>query len=187
MSHGRKIAVIGLGYVGLPVAVSFARAGVPVVGFDIDAARVAELREGNDRTREVEVQDLHHPSLVFTADSTELKRADFYIVTVPTPIDEARRPDLRAMIGASRSVGSALKKGDIIVYESTVYPGAVEEDCVPILAETSGLKPGVDFTVGYSPERINPGDKQHRFETITKVVSAQMTGRWKSLLPSMDR
>jgi UDP-N-acetyl-D-galactosamine dehydrogenase len=173
MSHGRKIAVIGLGYVGLPVAVSFARAGVPVVGFDIDAARVAELREGNDRTREVEVQDLHHPSLVFTADSTELKRADFYIVTVPTPIDEARRPDLRAMIGASRSVGSALKKGDIIVYESTVYPGAVEEDCVPILAETSGLKPGVDFTVGYSPERINPGDKQHRFETITKVVSAQ--------------
>jgi len=173
MSHGRKIAVIGLGYVGLPVAVSFARAGVPVVGFDIDAARVAELREGNDRTREVEVQDLHHPSLVFTADSTELKRADFYIVTVPTPIDEARRPDLRAMIGASRSVGSALKKGDIIVYESTVYPGAVEEDCVPILAETSGLRPGVDFTVGYSPERINPGDKQHRFETITKVVSAQ--------------
>ena len=173
MSHGRKIAVIGLGYVGLPVAVSFARAGVPVVGFDIDAARVAELREGNDRTREVEVQDLHHPSLVFTADSTELKRADFYIVTVPTPIDEARRPDLRAMIGASRSVGSALKKGDIIVYESTVYPGAVEEDCVPILAKTSGLKPGVDFTVGYSPERINPGDKQHRFETITKVVSAQ--------------
>jgi UDP-N-acetyl-D-galactosamine dehydrogenase len=173
MKHGRKIAVIGLGYVGLPVAVSFARAGVPVVGFDIDAMRVAELRQGTDRTREVDVDDLRHPSLVFTADPEALKESDFYIVTVPTPIDEARRPDLRAMIAASRLVGSALKKADIVVYESTVYPGAVEEDCVPVLAETSGLVPGVDFTVGYSPERINPGDKQHRFETITKVVSAQ--------------
>jgi UDP-N-acetyl-D-galactosamine dehydrogenase len=173
MKHGRKIAVVGLGYVGLPVAVSFARSGVPVVGFDIDAARVAELRQGNDRTREVEAEDLGHSSLVFTADAAALKQSDFYIVTVPTPIDEARRPDLRAMIAASRSVGSALKKGDIVVYESTVYPGAVEEDCVPVLAETSGLKPGADFAVGYSPERINPGDKQHRFETITKVVSAE--------------
>src|SRR5882757_6363815 len=162
MKHGRKIAVIGLGYVGLPVAVSFARAGVPVVGFDIDATRVAELRQGTDRTREVDVDDLRHPSLAFTADPEALKESDFYIVTVPTPIDEARRPDLRAMIAASRSVGSALKKADIVVYESTVYPGAVEEDCVPVLAETSGLVPGVDFTVGYSPERINPGDKQHR-------------------------
>src|SRR6266550_1217190 len=134
MKHGRKIAVIGLGYVGLPVAVSFARAGVPVVGFDIDAMRVAELRQGTDRTREVDVDDLRHPSLAFTADPEALKESDFYIVTVPTPI---------------------------------------EEDCVPVLAETSGLVPGVDFTVGYSPERINPGDKQHRFETITKVVSAQ--------------
>ena len=173
MKHGRKIAVIGLGYVGLPVAVSFARAGVPVVGFDIDATRIAELRQGTDRTREVDVDDLRHPSLAFTADPEALKESDFYIVTVPTPIDEARRPDLRAMIAASRSVGSALKKADIVVYESTVYPGAVEEDCVPVLAETSGLVPGVDFTVGYSPERINPGDQQHRFETITKVISAQ--------------
>src|SRR5437868_2036564 len=173
MKHGRKIAVIGLGYVGLPVAVSFARAGVRVVGFDIDATRVAELRQGTDRTREVDVDDLRHPSLAFTADPEALKESDFYIVTVPTPIDEARRPDLRAMIAASRSVGSALKKADIVVYESTVYPGACEEDCIPVLAETSGLVPGVDFTVGYSPERINPGDKQHRFETITKVVSAQ--------------
>jgi len=173
MKHGRKLAVIGLGYVGLPVAVSFARSGVPVVGFDIDAARVAELRDGNDRTREVNVDDLRHTSLVFTADSAALKSSDFYIVTVPTPIDDARRPDLRAMIAASRSVGAALKKGDVVVYESTVYPGAIEEDCVPVLAEISGLKPGVDFTVGYSPERINPGDRQHRFETITKVVSAQ--------------
>ena len=173
MKHGRKIAVIGLGYVGLPVAVSFARAGMPVVGFDIDKDRVAELQRGNDRTREVEADELRHGSLLFTADSAALKQSDFYIVTVPTPIDEARRPDLRAMISASRSVGVALKKGDIVVYESTVYPGAVEEDCMPVLEQVSGLKAGIDFAVGYSPERINPGDKQHRFETITKVVSAQ--------------
>ena len=144
MKHGRKIAVIGLGYVGLPVAVSFARSGVPVVGFDIDAARVAELKQGNDRTREVEVDDLRHASLVFTADSATLNQSDFHIVTVPTPIDEARRPDLRAMIAASRSVGNALKKGDIVVYESTVYPGATEEDCVPILERASGLCGGRD-------------------------------------------
>src|SRR5689334_12058795 len=173
MKHGRKIAVIGLGYVGLPVAVSFARSGVPVVGFDIDAARVADLKQGADRTREVEADDLRHASLLFTADVAALKQSDFYIVTVPTPIDEARRPDLGAMIAASRSVGGALKRGDIVVYESTVYPGAVEEDCVPVLATASGLEAGIDFTVGYSPERINPGDRLHRFETITKVVSAQ--------------
>jgi UDP-N-acetyl-D-galactosamine dehydrogenase len=173
VAHGRNIAVIGLGYVGLPVAVSFARSGVPVVGFDVDAARVAELRDGKDRTREVESSDLRQKLLLFTADTAEMGGADFFIVTVPTPIDEARRPDLRAMIAASRSVAAVLKKGDIVVYESTVYPGAVEEECVPILEENSRLKAGVDFAVGYSPERINPGDKQHRFETITKVVSAQ--------------
>src|SRR5581483_1564977 len=111
--------------------------------------------------------------LVFTADPAGMQESDFFIITVPTPIDEARRPDLGAMISASRSVGAVLKKGDIVVYESTVYPGAVEEECIPVLAKTSGLTPAVDFTVGYSPERINPGDKQHRFETITKVVSAQ--------------
>ena len=173
MAHGRKIAVIGLGYVGLPVAVSFARSGVPVIGFDVDARRVAELREGNDRTCEVEGADLRQKSLIFTADPLEMGRADFFIVTVPTPIDDARRPDLGAVIAASRSVGAVLKKGDVVVYESTVYPGAVEEECIPILAKTSCLRPGADFTVGYSPERINPGDRQHRFETITKVVSAQ--------------
>jgi UDP-N-acetyl-D-glucosamine/UDP-N-acetyl-D-galactosamine dehydrogenase len=173
VAHGRNIAVIGLGYVGLPVAVSFARSGVPVVGFDVDAARVAELRDGKDRTREVESSDLRQKLLLFTADPAEMDRADFFIVTVPTPIDEARRPDLGAMMAASRSVGAALKKGDIVVYESTVYPGAVEEECIPILEESSRLKAGADFAVGYSPERINPGDKQHRFETITKVVSAQ--------------
>jgi UDP-N-acetyl-D-galactosamine dehydrogenase len=171
--HGRKIAVIGLGYVGLPVAVSFARSGVPVIGFDIDSRRVAELREGKDRTREVDGGDLQQETLRFTADPAQLMKADFFIVAVPTPIDEARNPDLRAMIAASRSVGSVLKRGDIVVYESTVYPGAVEDDCIPNLEQTSNLEAGVDFTVGYSPERINPGDKRHRFETITKVVSAQ--------------
>lgn len=173
MRHGRKIAVIGLGYVGLPVAVSFSRSGVPVVGFDVNTRRVAELKEGNDLTREVEPGDLSQKSLVFTSDPLQLDRSDFFIVAVPTPIDEARRPDLGSMLAASRTVGGVLKKGDIVVYESTVYPGAVEEDCIPILNETSGLEAGVDFTVGYSPERINPGDKQHRFETIMKVVSAQ--------------
>lgn len=173
MSYGRKIAVIGLGYVGLPVAVAFAREGFAVTGFDIDASRVRELENGHDRTREVEASDLKYPSLRFTGDAGSLQASDFFIVTVPTPIDDARRPDLRAMFEASRLVGRALKKGDIVVYESTVYPGAVEEECAPILEQCSGLKVGADFNVGYSPERINPGDKQHRLETITKVVSAQ--------------
>jgi UDP-N-acetyl-D-glucosamine/UDP-N-acetyl-D-galactosamine dehydrogenase len=172
MSHDRKIAVIGLGYVGLPVAAAFARGGYPVVGFDIDARRVAELKAARDRTREVDSSDLKLPSLSFTIDAAAFAACDFFIVTVPTPIDGARRPDLGAMLEASRQVGAALKKGDIVVYESTVYPGAVEEECVPILERMSGLKSGPDFNVGYSPERINPGDKKHRFETITKVVSA---------------
>ena len=169
----RKIAVIGLGYVGLPVAVAFARTGVPVVGFDIDRKRVEELRAGHDRTREVEADELRFPSLRYEHDAGAIGAADFFIVTVPTPIDSANRPDLGAMFAASRTVGGVLKKGGIVVYESTVYPGAVEEDCVPVLEQSSGLKCGRDFTVGYSPERINPGDKTHRFETITKVVSGQ--------------
>jgi UDP-N-acetyl-D-glucosamine/UDP-N-acetyl-D-galactosamine dehydrogenase len=173
MSHGRKIAVIGLGYVGLPVAAAFARGGAFVTGFDIDSTRVSELRTGEDRTREVEGPDLKRLGLTFTSDAAALREADFFIVTVPTPIDAARRPDLTAMLAASRTVGAVLKRGDIVVYESTVYPGAVEEDCVPVLESCSGLKAGADFHVGYSPERINPGDKIHRFETISKVVSAQ--------------
>ena len=173
MSHNRKIAVIGLGYVGLPVAVSFARSGARVIGYDIDADRIAELRDGHDRTREVEAAELGQPSLVLTAAAEALRDADFFIVTVPTPIDDALRPDLRAMLSASRTVGTVLKRGDIVVYESTVYPGAVEEECVPVLEKTSGLAAGVDFTVGYSPERINPGDKAHRFESIIKVVAGQ--------------
>jgi UDP-N-acetyl-D-galactosamine dehydrogenase len=173
MAHQRKIAVIGLGYVGLPVAVAFARAGVPVIGFDIDRKRIDELRAGCDRTREVDPADLKHATLSYECSPGRLAEADFYIVTVPTPIDSARRPDLGAILAASETVGSVLKKGDIVVYESTVYPGAVEEDCLPVLERKSGLTGGRDFTVGYSPERINPGDKKHRFETITKVVSAQ--------------
>ena len=173
MAHGRRIAVIGLGYVGLPVAVAFARSGTPVIGFDIDRRRIEELRAGHDRTREVESSALTQAPVAYEADPGPLKGADFFIVTVPTPIDTARRPDLGALLAASKTVGGALKRGDIVVYESTVYPGAVEEDCMPVLEAASGLVGGRDFTVGYSPERINPGDKEHRFETITKVVSAQ--------------
>jgi len=173
VSHGRKLAVIGLGYVGLPVAVAFARQGTPVIGFDINAARIAELAAGRDSTREVEEEDLHHAHLRLSSDPAALSAADFFIVTVPTPIDAARRPDLTALLRASETVGRALKKGDIVVYESTVYPGATEEDCVPVLQRASGLTAGRDFTVGYSPERINPGDKAHRFESIKKVVAGQ--------------
>ncbi|MBB5045247.1 nucleotide sugar dehydrogenase [Shinella fusca] len=169
----RKLAVIGLGYVGLPVAVAFGLKGAHVVGFDIDKQRIEALRDGKDWTREVEESDLAAANLHLTDDPSELVDSSFYIVTVPTPIDGARRPDLSALKSASRTVGGALSTGDIVVYESTVYPGATEEDCIPVLEESSGLKAGTDFFVGYSPERINPGDKQHRFETITKVVSGQ--------------
>lgn len=169
----RKIAVIGLGYVGLPVAVAFGLKGAHIVGFDIDKKRIETLRDGKDWTREVEESDLADANLRLTDDPSELVDSSFYIITVPTPIDGARRPDLTALKSASRTVGSVLSCGDIVVYESTVYPGATEEDCIPVLEESSGLKAGTDFFVGYSPERINPGDKQHRFETITKVVSGQ--------------
>ena len=169
----RRVAVIGLGYVGLPVAAAFANAGHRVIGFDISQQRIAELRRGEDRTREVGPAELKSSNLVLTADVQDLSQADFYIVTVPTPIDEARRPDLRPVFEASRMVGSVLKRGDIVVYESTVYPGATEEKCVPILEEISKLKAGQDFAVGYSPERVNPGDQQRRFETIQKIVAGQ--------------
>src|SRR3954451_3780035 len=139
MSHGRKIAVIGLGYVGLPVAAAFARTGCPAIGFDIDAGRVAELTEGKDRTREVDTADLRRTGLRFTSEPGDIAAADFFIVTVPTPIDSARRPDLGAMLAATRTVAAVMKRGDIVVYESTVYPGAVEEDCVPLLEGSSGL------------------------------------------------
>jgi UDP-N-acetyl-D-galactosamine dehydrogenase len=169
----RRIAVIGLGYVGLPVAVAFARSGASVIGFDIDRARVEQLHAGFDRTHEVEKTELAQPTLIYTCEPEALAQADFFIVTVPTPIDASRRPDLSAVLGAAETIGRYLKRGDIVVFESTLYPGAVEEECAPILATASGLRCGQDFTLGYSPERINPGDKQHRFETITKVVAGQ--------------
>ena len=171
MSHGRNIAVIGLGYVGLPVAVAFGRAGASVIGFDIDAVRISELCAGYDRTREIPVDRLHHSTLCYTSDPALLSRADFFIVTVPTPIDSARRPYLVPLLKASETVGGVLKPGAIVVYELTVYPGATEEDCIPLLEKHSGLRAGSDFFVGYSPERINPGDSIHRFETIKKVVA----------------
>lgn len=173
MTHDRRIAVIGLGYVGLPVAVAFAKSGASVIGFDLSQARIDELKRGHDRTREVASDDLTGSGLALTADPARLTEADFFIVAVPTPIDAARQPDLTALLGASRTVGGALRKGGIVVFESTVYPGATEEDCVPVLERESRLTCGPDFTVGYSPERINPGDQQHRFETIRKVVSGQ--------------
>ena len=168
-----RIAVIGLGYVGLPVAIAFAKKFDQVLGFDINTRRIDELRQGHDRTHEVEDNDLRSSTLRYSADAQDLADATFYVVTVPTPIDRDRRPDLRPIIGASRSVGPHLKRGDIVVYESTVYPGVTEEVAGPILEELSGLQCGVDFTLGYSPERINPGDKVNRLETITKVVSGQ--------------
>jgi UDP-N-acetyl-D-galactosamine dehydrogenase len=164
--------VVGLGYVGLPVAVAFGKSQ-RVVGFDIDPERIAELRRGWDRTHEVEDADLAAADVHYTDDLGDLGAADFHIVAVPTPVDDAKRPDLTPVLSASRTVGRALKAGDIVVFESTVYPGATEEDCVPILERESGLKCGLDFTVGYSPERINPGDKVHTFTRITKVVSGQ--------------
>ncbi len=171
MNHDRRIAVIGLGYVGLPVAVAFGRSGVPVVAYDVNAGRIAELRRGIDRTKEVDPDDLAKANLHLTADPADLRAADFHIVAVPTPITDSKRPDLAPLLSATRTVAQQLKKGDIVVYESTVFPGATEEECVPILESLSNLKLGIDFGVGYSPERINPGDRTHRFETITKVVS----------------
>ena len=173
MPRSRTIAVIGLGYVGLPVATAFGRAGFKVIGFDVNAERIAELRSGTDRTREVSAEDIGASGVTFTGTAGNLQAADFYIVTVPTPIDLAHAPDLSMLLNASRTVGGALKRGDIVVYESTVYPGATEDACVPVLEQASGLKAGSDFTVGFSPERINPGDRKHKFESITKVVSGQ--------------
>lgn len=173
MTPPRRISVTGLGYVGLPVAVAFGRTGNPVVAFDVDSARVAELRGGTDSTGEVESEDLTSANLILTDDPADLARADFHIVAVPTPVTADKRPDLGPVLAATRTVGKQVKKGDIVVFESTVYPGVTEETCLPALEAESGLKGGVDFTVGYSPERINPGDKAHRFESIVKVVAGQ--------------
>ncbi len=170
--HERKVSVVGLGYVGLPVAVAFGRMG-RTVGFDINSKRIADLRSGFDCTGEVTPAELNEADILYTSDFEDLMLADFHIVAVPTPVDSANRPDLTLLLRASEIVGAALKKGDIVVYESTVYPGATEEECAPVLEKISGLKCGKDFKLGYSPERINPGDKEHTFTKIKKVVSGQ--------------
>lgn len=167
--HGRKIAVIGLGYVGLPVAVAFAQQG-QVIGFDINSERLAALRQGIDLTGEL-ADGWQHPNLTFTDQPSVLQASDFYIIAVPTPVDAQKQPDLLPVLKASKTVGNALKTGDIVVYESTVYPGATEEMCIPVLERQSNLRCGTDFGVGYSPERINPGDKAHHFTNVIKVVS----------------
>lgn len=164
---------MGLGYVGLPVAIAFGKARALVLGFDIDRRRVEELGRYFDRTLEATEAELREVNIRISADAADLREVDFFIVAVPTPIDGTNRPDMSIILSASRTVGKALKKGDIVVYESTVYPGATEEEFIPLLERESGLKSGVDFHVGYSPERINPGDPQRRFETIMKVVSGQ--------------
>jgi UDP-N-acetyl-D-galactosamine dehydrogenase len=166
-----RIAIIGLGYVGLPLAVTFGKR-FPTVGFDINASRVAELRNHHDHTREVTGDDLREANLLeFSSDAAALAGCNVFIVTVPTPIDEYKRPDLRPLESASRTVGRAIGRGGVVVYESTVYPGATEEICIPIVERESGLVFNQDFYAGYSPERINPGDPQHRLETIKKVTS----------------
>jgi UDP-N-acetyl-D-galactosamine dehydrogenase len=166
-----RIGVIGLGYVGLPLAVAFGKK-YPTIGFDINTDRIAELQQGIDNTLEVEPGDLAAAKhLSYTADIQEASTCNVYIVTVPTPIDDAKIPDLSPLESASRTVGMVLGAGDVVIYESTVYPGATEEVCVPILEENSGLRLNHDFYAGYSPERINPGDREHRFETIVKVTA----------------
>ncbi|HGR4993934.1 Vi polysaccharide biosynthesis UDP-N-acetylglucosamine C-6 dehydrogenase TviB [Pseudomonas aeruginosa] len=166
-----KVAVVGLGYVGLPLAVEFGKKRT-VVGFDINQGRIAELRQGIDSTLEVDAAELKEASeLSFTFNLQDLQKCNVFIVTVPTPIDEHKQPDLTPLVKASESIGKVLKKGDIVIYESTVYPGATEEDCVPVLEKFSGLRFNEDFFAGYSPERINPGDKEHRVSSIKKVTS----------------
>jgi len=178
----RKISVIGLGYVGLPVAVAFAQKA-KVIGFDINEKRLSELRIGKDNTLEVEPEDINNSDIHFTSNPDDLRQADLHIVAVPTPINEAKQPDLRPLLAATKTVGSIIKPGDIIVYESTVYPGCTEEDCAPLLEKQSGLTyintieslndgdGEKGFFLGYSPERINPGDKEHTFTNIKKIVS----------------
>ncbi len=168
----RKISVIGLGYVGLPLAVAFGLKD-QVIGFDIDGKRIAELKNAIDRTKEVTNKELEKTNILFTSNIDDVVRADFHIVAVPTPVDDAHVPDLTPLEMVSQTLGKVLKTGDVVVYESTVYPGVTEEICIPILENVSGLKCGVDFSVGYSPERINPGDKERTFTNILKIVSGQ--------------
>lgn len=165
-----KLAVIGLGYVGLPIALAFARK-INVIGFDINQSRIELMRQGIDPSNELESAAFDHCAIEFTADLNQLKAARFFVVAVPTPVDEHNVPDLTPVLKASETIGKVIKKGDYVVFESTVYPGCTEEDCLPVIERISGLKAGTDFKYGYSPERINPGDKVHTLENVVKVVS----------------
>jgi UDP-N-acetyl-D-galactosamine dehydrogenase len=166
----KRISVIGLGYVGLPIALEFARK-FSVIGFDINAERIELMKKGEDPSREIPSSEFVDRNITFTSDSEELKKAHFHVVAVPTPVDQHKVPDLHPLLSASESVGRALKRGDYVIFESTVYPGCTEEDCLPVLEKLSGLKVGKDFKLGYSPERINPGDKVNTIDKIKKVVS----------------
>ncbi len=171
-----RFAIIGLGYVGLPVAMAFAEKFGDVIGFDIDREKISGFRAGRDTTAQFSAGELQGSKLNFTEDPTALQDRTFFIVTVPTPIDEHKRPDLRPLVAASGTVGRSLARGAVVVFESTVYPGVTEEVCAPIIERASGLKAGVDFFLGYSPERINPGDREHTFTRIMKVVSGDSPG-----------
>lgn len=171
VSNEEKLALVGLGYVGMPIAVAFAKKGLDVIGFDLNKEKIELYKSGVDPTKEVGDEVIKTTTLDFTADETRLKEAKFIIVAVPTPVNTDHTPDLTPVIGASEIVGRNLSKGAIVVYESTVYPGCTEDVCIPVLEKESGMKCGVDFKIGYSPERINPGDKVHRLENIRKIVS----------------
>ena len=171
ISNEENLSLVGLGYVGMPIAIEFAKRGVNVIGFDLNKAKIETYKSGIDPTHEVGDQAIKDTKVMFTSNEEDLKKAKFHIVAVPTPVNDDHTPDLTPVEGASTILGRNLTKGSIVVFESTVYPGVTEEVCVPILEKESGLKCGVDFKVGYSPERINPGDKVHRLNTITKIVS----------------
>ena len=166
-----KLSLIGLGYVGMPIAIAFAQKNIDVIGFDLNKQKIELYKSGIDPTNEVGDDTIKNSTVEFTYDENDIKKAKFHIVAVPTPVNTDHTPNLQPVIGASEIVGRNLVKGSIVVYESTVYPGVTEDVCIPILEKVSGLKCGVDFKVGYSPERINPGDKVHRLENITKIVS----------------
>jgi UDP-N-acetyl-D-glucosamine/UDP-N-acetyl-D-galactosamine dehydrogenase len=170
LNKEKQIAVIGLGYVGLPIALEFAK-HFKVIGFDISSERVALMQQGQDPSRELEPSAFEGKDISFSCNLEDLRQANFFVVAVPTPVDDYKVPDLKALIGASTTIGTVLKKGDYVIYESTVYPGCTEEDCLPILENLSGLELGIDFKLGYSPERINPGDKTRTIDKILKIVS----------------
>ncbi|MCK5073788.1 MAG: nucleotide sugar dehydrogenase [Bacteriovoracaceae bacterium] len=167
-----KISIIGLGYVGLPLASEFAKK-IKVIGFDVDKKRISQLKEGIDLKKEVTREDVLNPNLFYTCNPEDLKESNFFIIAVPTPVDNAKQPDLTLLLGACRLIGKHLKKGDVVITESTLYPGATEEDCMKALEEVSNLKGGIDFKMGHCPERINPGDREHGIDRIIKVVSGQ--------------